>query len=58
MQNGKKPGNDGISKEFYEVFWDDVKIPLLAPINDDFIKEELSNKINWKKDRDKRFINN
>ena len=31
-----------IIKEFYEVFWDDVKIPLLASINDAFIKEELS----------------
>ena len=26
----------------YEVFQDDVKIPLLASINDAFIKEELS----------------
>ena len=31
-----------IIKEFYEVFWDDVKIPLLASVNDAFIKEELS----------------
>ena len=42
MENDKTPGNDGLSKEFYEVFWDDVKIPLLALINDAFIKEELS----------------
>ena len=46
MENDKTPGNDGLSKEFYEVFWDDVKIPLLASINEVFIKEQLSNKIN------------
>ena len=37
MENDKTPGNDGLSKEFYEVFWDDVKIPLLASISDAFI---------------------
>ena len=42
MENKKIPGNDGLSKDFYEVFWNGVKIPLLASINDAFIKEELS----------------
>ena len=42
MENNKTPGNDGLSKEFYEVFWNDVKITLLASTNDAFIKEELS----------------
>ena len=42
MENDKTPGNDGLSKEFYGVFWDDVKCPLLASINDAFIKEKLS----------------
>ena len=42
MENEKTRGNDGLSKEFYKVFWDDVIIPLLASINDAFIKEELS----------------
>ena len=42
MKNNKTPGNDGLSKEFYEVFWNDVKITLLASTNDAFIKEELS----------------
>ena len=42
MENDKTPGNDGLSKEFYEVIWDDVKFPLLASINDAFIKEQLS----------------
>ena len=28
--------------KYCEVIWDDTKIPLLASINDAFIKEELS----------------
>ena len=30
MENGKTLDNDGLSKDFYEVFWNDVKLPLLA----------------------------
>ena len=25
LPNNKSPGNDGITKEFYEAFWDDLK---------------------------------
>ena len=25
MDNNKSPGNDGLSKEFYECFWDEIK---------------------------------
>ena len=42
MECDKTPGNDGLSKEFYQVLWDDVEITLLKSINDTFIKEELS----------------
>ena len=28
MPNNKSSGNDGITKEFYEEFWDDLKPPL------------------------------
>ena len=42
MEKGRTPGNDGLLIEFYEVLWDDIRIPLLASINDAFIKEELS----------------
>ena len=38
-KNNKTPGNDGLSREFYKGFWDDVKTPLLTSINDVFIKE-------------------
>ena len=30
MKNNKTLDNDGLSKDFYEVFWNDVKLPLLA----------------------------
>ena len=60
MENNKTPGNDGLSKEFYEVFWNYVKISLLASINDAFIKDKLSTskkraviKLFEKKDRKK-----
>ena len=39
MKNSKTTSNHGLSKEFYEGFWDDVKISLLASINDVFIKK-------------------
>ena len=30
MQNNKSPGNDGLTKEFYEGFWDEIKELLIA----------------------------
>ena len=64
MEIKKTPGNDELSKEFYQYFWDDVKIPLLASINDAFTKElrksqkQTAIKLIEKKDRDKRIIKN
>ena len=42
MDNDKSPGNDGITKEFYIKFWDVVKEPLCASIQQSFIVGELS----------------
>ena len=28
MANNNSPGNDGLTKEFYEVLWEDLKTPL------------------------------
>ena len=65
MPNNKSPGNDGITKEFYEAFWDDLKTPLLLSVNKAFKVGELSTsqkqaviKLIEKKDKDKRLIKN
>ena len=42
MDNDKSPGNDAITKEFYIEFWDVVKEPLCAFIQQFFIVSELS----------------
>ena len=65
IDNNKSPGNDGLSREFYECFWDEVKKPFLASIHKAFLNQELSTsqkqaviKMLEKKDKDKRFIKN
>ena len=42
MKNDKPPGNDGITKKFYELFWDDIKNSLSDSIEKSFISGELS----------------
>ena len=42
MKNDKSPGNDRITKEFYEIFWDDIKNSLSDSIKKSFISGELS----------------
>ena len=32
MPNNKSPENDGLTKEFYEIFWEEIKIPLCNSI--------------------------
>ena len=65
MENNKSTGNDGLSKEFYECFWNEIKNPFLASIHRAFLNQELSSsqkqaviKMLGKKDKDKRFIKN
>ena len=41
MDNNKSPGNDVLSKEFYECFLDEVKKSFLAPIHKAFLNQEL-----------------
>ena len=43
MPNNKSPGKDGLTKEFYELFWDDLKYPLISSFKSAFVKGELSN---------------
>ena len=42
MKNDKSPGNDRITKEFYEFFWDDIENSLPDSIKKSFILGELS----------------
>ena len=65
MDYNKSAGNDGLSKEFYECFWDEIKKLFLASIHKAFLNQELSTsqkqaviKMLEKKDKDKRFIKN
>ena len=34
MQNNKSPGNDGLTKKFYETFWDDLKEILVNSVRE------------------------
>ena len=65
MPKNKSTGNDGITKEFYETFWDDLETPLLLSVNKAFKVVELSTsqkqavtKLIEKKDKDKQLIKN
>ena len=42
IDNNKSPGKDGLSKEFYECFWAEVKKPFLASIHKVFLNQELN----------------
>ena len=63
MENNKSPGNDRLSKEFYECFWNEIENPFLASIHRTFLNQGLSSsqkqaviKMLEKKDKEKRFI--
>ena len=68
MPNNKSPGNDDLTKEFYETFWEEIKIPLRNIITISYQNGELSTslrqlrpvviKLIEKKDKDKKLIKN
>ena len=65
MKNNKSPGNDGITKEFLEYFWEKLGTFLVSTPNHSFGKGELSTSqkqaiitLIEKKDKDKRLIKN
>ena len=41
MENNKSPGNDGLTKEFYITFWNEIKKPLLLPIEKAYLVNQL-----------------
>ena len=42
MKNNKTPGNDGLTKEFYETFWDEPKTPAMKSVHQAFHTKILS----------------
>ena len=42
MENGKSPGTDGFTAEFYKFFWNDIGVFVVNSINDSFTEGELS----------------
>ena len=42
MGINKSPGNDGLTREFYEAFWDHVRLPLLLSFKMAFLNKERS----------------
>ena len=61
MKNNKTSGSDGLTKEFYETFWDELKTPLMESVNQAFhtniwsiLQRQAVIKLIEKKERDKR----
>ena len=42
IQNNKTPGNDGLTKEFYETFWNEIKHVFLKSLKQAKEKGQLS----------------
>ena len=65
MKNNKSPGNDGLTKDFYEDFWGEIKELLIASATEAKHRDELSIsqrqakiRLIEKKDRERRYIKN
>ena len=61
MSNGKSPGSDGLTREFYVCFWEDIGSCLVRTLNYSFEHGELTSSqkqavitLTEKKGRDKR----
>ena len=64
-KNGKSPGSDGLTSEFYKLFWNDIKQYLLESINHTLLHGKLSVEqkrgsisLLPKKDKDRLYLKN
>ena len=65
LKTEKSPGNDGLTAEFYQVFWPTLGHLLVDSLNSSYEKGELANsqrqgiiKLIEKKNKDKRYVAN
>ena len=42
MENYKSPGNDGLTKDFYITFWNEIRAPLLLAVEKAYLVKQLS----------------
>ena len=43
ISKDKSPGNDGLTQDFYETFWEDLKTPLSSSFKSAFDQGKLGN---------------
>ena len=65
FSHNKSPGNIGLTKEFYETFWEELKQPFMNSLNQAKVGKKLVTsqrqaviKLLEKKNKDKRLISN
>ena len=65
FSNNKSPGNNGLTKKFYETFWEELKQPFMNAINQAKVSKKLVTfqrqtviKLYEKKDKDIHLIGN